>query len=80
MPHVSTHSINKILIELTEERQEHIAARHPEFNDQWNLILEVISEPDEVYAVLEPNEPTFAAMKLTNYQIVGRMPLPSGGG
>ncbi|MFW9914861.1 MAG: hypothetical protein ACFFGZ_04545 [Candidatus Thorarchaeota archaeon] len=67
MPNASTHSVNKILIELTKERQEHIAARHPEFADQWDLILEVISESEEVYAVLEPSELAFAALKRTNY-------------
>ena len=67
MPNTSTHSVNEILIELTKERQEHIAARHPEFVDQWDLILEVISEPEEIYVVLEPSDLTFAALKRTNY-------------
>jgi hypothetical protein len=67
MPNASTHSVNKVLIELTKERQEHIAARHPEFADQWDLILEVISEPEEIYAVLEPSDLIFAALKRTNY-------------
>jgi len=66
MPDTSTHSVNNIPIELTEEQQEHIAARHPEFKAQWDLILEVIAEPDEIYTL--PNaDNEFAALKRTNY-------------
>ena len=34
---------------LSEERWRHIVLRHPELKDKRNLVLDAVSNPDEVY-------------------------------
>ncbi len=62
MSDYSVPSTNKSDIILTEERQDHISRRHPEFTDQWNLIMKVIEMPDEIYNFSDEKE-EFAAIK-----------------
>ena len=40
------HSVDGVLIRLTEERWQHIIRRHPEMNSQHEQVLETLVEPD----------------------------------
>jgi hypothetical protein len=45
-----THSINSVLIRLTDERWDHITEEHGELASYRKAILDTIHNPDEVYA------------------------------
>jgi len=50
------------LVMLSESRWEHIVARHPELDGKKDLILEAVSNPDEVYVDARG---AFHALKMT---------------
>lgn len=41
-------SVNNVPLRLTEERWTHVRARHPEMSDQFERVLETLSQPDIV--------------------------------
>lgn len=41
-------SINNVFIRLPNERWEHIIANHPEMADEKAIILDIVSNPDQV--------------------------------
>jgi hypothetical protein len=42
------YSRNGVPVRLTEERWQHIVRRHPEMEDQHELVLETLAEPDMI--------------------------------
>ncbi len=46
---MDTRALNGTKVFLTEERWKHIVLRHPELENKLSLILDAVTNPDEVY-------------------------------